>query len=105
MSLLDIKHAKEALAWRLKEWGVDQNVELAAGFIDDLVAKGWRMDAAKELRPQPPKPHEACRTCGRHMDTCTCPDGPITRPLPPGDGSMQANQIRAAVGWRIKEET
>lgn len=73
MSLLDIRHAKEALAWRLKEWGVTEDyVALAASFIDDLVEKGWRMDANRELRAAIPKVHEACRQCGGFRDRCDC---------------------------------
>jgi hypothetical protein len=85
VSLLDVKHAKEALAWRLKEWGVANPNEMAASFIDDLVEKGWRMDANRELRPINPKPHEACSDCGSHKRRCPGHPAEPVAPLQPVD--------------------
>lgn len=73
MSLIDIRNAKEALRWRLKEWGCDGDLSALAGsFIDDLVDKGWRMDAMREDRPQPPKSADACPRCGGVRGSCHC---------------------------------
>lgn len=72
MSLLDVRQAKQALAWRLTEWGVENPTELAASFIDDLVGKGWRMDASRELRAEVPKPHQACPECSGFVGQCGC---------------------------------
>ena len=32
--------------------------------------------------PQPPRKHESCHVCGRHVDTCLC-ERPTTRPSTP----------------------
>lgn len=39
----------------------------------------------------PPKPHEACRICGRHVGRCLC-DEPSTRP--PDRSPIAADHIR-----------
>lgn len=101
MSLLDIRHAKEALAWRLKEWGVADYTTLAASFIDDLVEKGWRMDATRELRAAIPKPHEVCPECNGHVGNCACRvkhlvrDDPDPHPRSHADASFDASLARA----------
>lgn len=82
MSALDVKHAKQALAWRLAQWGVTSDIEAkAASFIDDLVSQGWQMSPNRESRPQPPRNAECCRTCGRamHGPDVVCAE-PTTRP-------------------------
>ena len=38
----------------------------------------------ERMTARPPKPHEACRDCGRHVDGCLC-DSPATRPIPKPD--------------------
>ena len=69
MSQLDVLEAKRALAHRLREWGIEDDAYMnAAGFIDDLVRRGWQMDPKRENRPQPPKPNAACRTCGQRLE-------------------------------------
>lgn len=72
MSLLDVRQAKQALTWRLTEWGVENAAEMADSFIDDLVGKGWRMDASRELRAEVPKPHQACPECSGFVGQCGC---------------------------------
>lgn len=84
MTALDVRHAKQALSWRLSQWGVASDVEgKAASFIDDLVSRGWQMSPDRESRPRPPKPDQQCRTCGRamHEPDRVC-DQPTTRPTP-----------------------
>lgn len=83
MSAVDEQQARAALAWRLRDWGVADAEPKARLFIGELVARGWRMAPERESRPIPPKPAEACRTCGRHADRCLCDDGPTTRPPRP----------------------
>lgn len=120
MSLLDVRRAKEALAWRLKEWGCDGDpAALAGSFIDDLVQTGWRMDAMREDRPQPPKVGDACRRCGRAATSCDCrreplaadyePDHPHARPDSPADATLARAllaQSRAGLcGCGVRVET
>lgn len=83
MTALDVKQAKQALAWRLRDWGTDEPDARAASFIDDLVSKGWQMSPDREARPRPPKPDQQCRTCGRslHEPDRVC-DQPTNRPTP-----------------------
>lgn len=46
--------------------------------------------------PRPPKPHEACRDCGRHFDACLCDGGPtITPHLPAPDPSAKVARLKA----------
>lgn len=84
MTALDVKHAKQALAWRLREWETADPDARAASFIDDLVSKGWQMSPERESRPRPPRAGDACHTCGRvmHGPDVVC-DVPTARPLPP----------------------
>lgn len=81
MSALDVKQAKIALAYRLREWGTPDPDAKAAEFIDSLVSRGWQMSPDREQRPRPPKPNESCHACGRAMHTPdrVC-DRPTTRP-------------------------
>lgn len=44
---------------------------------------------------RPPKPHEACRDCGQHVDRCTCDDGPVVRPLPRTPAGDHVARLRA----------
>lgn len=88
MSALDVKQAKQALGWRLADWGVEDAHAKAAGFIDDLVGQGWQMSPDRESRPRPPRPQDACRTCGRHVDRCDCKGGPTRRPLKPNSNGV-----------------
>lgn len=107
MTALDVKQAKQALAWRLTEWGVGDPHSRAAGFIDDLVSRGWQMSPDRESRPRPPKPGDACRTCGRAMHT---PDRvcehPTTRPpAPTHDPTEPVAHLRALLATDTDEET
>lgn len=88
MTALDVKQAKQALSWRLADWGVADPHSKAAGFIDDLVSQGWQMSPDRESRPRPPRPQDACRTCGRHVDRCDCDGGPTRRPLKPNSNGV-----------------
>lgn len=98
MSLLDIRHAKEALTWRLREWGCDDPAERAASFIDDLVTKGWRMDANREDRPQPPKAGEECPRCGGPREFCGCQrERRAVDYEPETPGSADLASVRAAM--------
>lgn len=96
MSQLDVRDAKTALAVRLRDWGVQGNAtQLAAGFIDDLVNRGWQMNPTREDRPRPPKVVAACRTCGHDVERCGC-DNPTSRPVPRDpDGTYAANVAHA----------
>jgi hypothetical protein len=77
MSQLDVAQAKQALAARLRDWGTPGDTgSLAAGFIDDLTARGWQMTPFLEARPQPPKVGTACCTCGREYGPACC-DNPV----------------------------
>lgn len=99
MTALDVKQAKQALAWRLGEWGVDEAPSRAAEFIDDLVSRGWQMSPERESRPRPPKPDQQCRVCGRamHAPDAVC-DQPTTRPTPkPADVSSRIAVLRTNV--------
>lgn len=72
MSQLDVQQAKQALTYRLRTWDTPGNqAALAAGFIDDLVARGWQMAPNREDRPFPPKPADACFVCGKTEHDCT----------------------------------
>ena len=72
MSQIDVMNAKRALTVRLRAWGIgDESHKLAAGFIDDLVAQGWTVDANHETRRQPPKVADECRAHpGEWADAC-----------------------------------
>lgn len=91
MSQCDEINASQSLAWRLREWGVEDADKKARGFIADLVTNGWIMNPQRESRPQPPKPSEACFTCGRvmHAKDAIC-DRPETR--------QQAFALKATTG-------
>lgn len=98
MSAVDEQRARQALAWRLRDWGVDAPEAKARVVIDELVSRGWRMAPDWEQRPRPPKPHEACRDCGRHHDACACEGGPTLRVVPPAaDTSAAVKRLRAVV--------
>ena len=94
MTALDVKQAKQALAWRLREWGTEEPDARAASFIDDLVSKGWQMSPERESRPRPPKNGEQCRTCNRamHQPDRVC-GSPTTRPPQP-DPNTTTNVAR-----------
>ena len=99
MTALDVKQAKQALAWRLSEWGVDDPAARAGGFIDDLVSRGWQMSPERESRPRPPKPDQQCRLCGRalHAPDAVC-DQPTIRPAPKADDvSAKVLELRRGV--------
>lgn len=73
MSQIDVIDAKKALATRLTMWGISPTEagKHAAGFIDDLVARGWQMAPHRETRPHPPKPHEECgKHPGQYRHSC-----------------------------------
>lgn len=73
MTALDVKQAKQALSWRLAQWGVTADVEgKAASFIDDLVSKGWQMSPDREARRHPARAGiDECRTHpGEHGGSC-----------------------------------
>jgi hypothetical protein len=72
MSLLDVRRAKEALAWRLKDWGCDDHIKRADAFIDDLIETGWIMNPVRELRPEVPTVQQACPRCGGFAGRCAC---------------------------------
>lgn len=95
MTALDVKQAKQALSWRLAQWGVAADVEgKAASFIDDLVSKGWQMAPERESRPRPPRNGEQCRTCNRAMHepdrVCQQPTTRPTQAAPPTDTYLAA---------------
>jgi hypothetical protein len=82
VTALDVKQAKQALSWRLAQWGVTVDVETkAASFIDDLVSTGWQMAPDRESRRRPPRAGEdecrqhrgeyatACRACAAEQYT------------------------------------
>lgn len=102
MSQLDVIEAKKALRARLAHWEVPDAAKKADGFIDDLVAKGWIMQAQREARPQPPHRHEQCRDCGRHVNTCLCETEPTPYGSPPttADPRRGADLVRAAMGGK-----
>jgi hypothetical protein len=72
MSQIDVMNAKRALAARLRAWGIgDDAASLAAGFIDDLAAQGWAIEAHRETRRQPPRRDQECRAHpGEWADAC-----------------------------------
>lgn len=74
MTALDVKQAKQALSWRLAQWGVALDVEgKAASFIDDLVSQGWQMAPERETRRRPPRAgsRDECRHHrGEYADAC-----------------------------------
>lgn len=58
----------------------------------------WRAVGVEDggVPPRPPKPHEACRDCGKHFDACLCEGGPTIRavaPLP--DAVAKVAHLRA----------
>jgi hypothetical protein len=59
----------------------------------------WRQPTPSD-RPtaRPPKPHEACRACGRHLHApdAIC-DSPTRRPAPPSDPTPGLEQARHLV--------
>lgn len=61
--------AINALSIRLRGWGIDSPEIKARDYIAGLQRAGW-VWAHPENRPQPPKPDEACATCGMHLDKC-----------------------------------
>lgn len=98
MTALDVKQAKQALSWRLAQWGVTNDVEgKAASFVDDLVSQGWQMAPERESRPRPPKNGEQCGECNRAAHepdrVCSVPSRP--RPLrsaPPPPAYLDARR-------------
>jgi hypothetical protein len=104
VTALDAKQAKQALSWRLAQWGVTADVEgKAASFIDDLVSKGWQMAPDRESRRRPAKPGDDCRYHpGEHTDSCRAcaadrlagdtPQPRPTTPTPPTDAYLQARK-------------
>lgn len=71
--------AQAALRARLSAWRVPDPGIKANEYIADMVRAGWHW-VHPEGRPVPPKPHDACLTCGRHLNGCICGEQ-RTRPL------------------------
>lgn len=95
MSATDQTRAVQALAYRLRDWGVPDADEKAHEFITALVSVGWEMGQRGARPPINPKPHEACRDCGKHHDACLCDGGPTLRvvmPLP--DAAPRVERLR-----------
>ncbi len=56
----------------------------------------WHERVSPQIAPRPPKPHEACRDCGRHFDACLCDGGPTISPhLPAPDPSAKVARLKA----------
>lgn len=54
--------------------------------------------------PSPPRPHEACRDCGRHFDSCLCDGGPKTRkPEQIPDPTPIVDRLRAVIAETTAE--
>lgn len=106
MSALDVKQAKQALAWRLGHWGVELDADgKAASFIDDLVSQGWQMAPDRESRPRPPKVGEQCPTCSRtmHAPDPACGE-PTWRPsAPAADPQPHIARLRALRDSRLAD--
>lgn len=51
----------------------------------------WQATTEGSTTHLPPKPHEACRVCGRHVEHCLC-DQPVTRP--PERSPIAAEHVR-----------
>lgn len=81
-----------AMAW--VRFCADPNVETPGAF-PNLNGPHWSEKVAPPRTPSPPKPHEACRDCGKHYDACKCDGGPTLRvvaPLP--DPTSKVAQLR-----------
>lgn len=69
-----------AMAW--VRFCADPNVRTPGAF-GNLAGPHWSEKVAPPSSPRNPKPHEACRDCGRHFDACDCEGGPTIRVAPP----------------------
>lgn len=68
------------------------------GAFPNLAGPHWTEKVAPPTSPRPPKPHEACRDCGRHHDACACEGGPTIRVVPPtADTGAAVKRLRAVV--------
>jgi hypothetical protein len=66
------------------------------GVIPNTRGDHWHEKVAPPTSPRPPKPHEACRVCGRHHDACDCDGGPTVRPVVTADSTRAVARLRAA---------
>lgn len=74
------------------------------GVIAATSSVHWRERSPHRTVPTPPKPGEACRTCGKAMP-CGC-DEPTLRPIPPTtDATPYAEQAREAIRNRRSQTT
>lgn len=106
------REAVRMLASRFRAWNVDQAEERAREYISELVVAGWHW-APPENRPTPPRAEEICPgICGRHRDSCICPERPqeslggIWRPPTPASDATRAAAIakmRADVAQKGQE--
>lgn len=88
-----------AMAW--VRFCADDNPELHPGFFPNFNGPHWTEKVAPAKTPGPPKPHEACRDCGKHFDACLCDGGPTIRvDMPAPDPAAKVARLRA-----IRDET
>lgn len=82
-----------AMAW--VRFCADDNVR-SPGAFPNLNGPHWSEKVAPARTPGNPRPHEACRDCGKHHDACLCDGGPTLRvvmPLP--DAAPRVERLRA----------
>lgn len=66
------------------------------GAFPNLAGPHWSERVAPAKTPSPPKPHEACRDCGRHFDACLCEGGPTISPhMPAPDVVAKVARLKA----------
>lgn len=69
----------------------DRNIE-TPGVIANTSSSCWRERVGERTGAQPPKREEACLTCGRYLDACTCGER-RTRPHQQPDPATTAEHI------------
>jgi len=103
---VELKHRpRRDIAVALTWVACDSDTKTPARVIEN--GPWWRAATAgmsEEARaPQPPKVHEACRLCGKHLDRCVCGEQ-VTRPATKSQiQTDHANAIRAQLGWRKED--
>lgn len=74
---------------RVTRHAADPEAKTPGAILRPFVPAGVAIDTP----PQPPRKHEACRVCGRHVESCLC-ERPATRA--PEPSTRHAEHIAAA---------
>lgn len=79
------------------------------GALTQLDGPHWRERVTTATAPRPPKPDQACHTCGRHLDACICGEH-TTRPpaadrVPPTETYTAAREAIRALMPKTEEPT